>query len=173
VRKHTKKRRLDNTIWHYTVGWKLASILNTRTIFRTIVGIVPPEKPVTWFSRNRIWEPTASKMSGNDLPKEFRMQANHAAYGRLFRIGIQERHAPYEIQDLRRIAHTNRHTVEDLIRSGIRMGANPEDWRFAPKNISSKIWIAIEVWDGKGRWLPFDGEMPKSDLIGTRDLIAQ
>lgn len=173
MRKHTKKRRLDNTIWHYTVGWKLASILNTRTIFRASAGVVPPEKPVTWFSRNQIWEPTASKMLGIGLPKEVLMQANHDACSGLVRIGIRERHAPYEIQDLRRIAHADCLTVEGLIRTGIEMGANPEHWRFAPKNISSNIWTAVEVWDGKGGWLPFDGEMPKSDLIGTRDLIAQ
>jgi len=172
VRKH-KNRRSDSTIWHYTVGWKLASILNTRKIFQTMVGVEPPEKPVAWFSKNRIWEPTASKMPGYGLPKEFLMQANHEECGGLVRIGIQERHAPHGIQDLRRVAHADRRMVDGLIRTGIRMGANPEHWRFTRKAVSADVWTTIEIWDGKSQWLPFRPETLEPHLIGTQNLIAR
>jgi hypothetical protein len=174
VRKR-RNRRCNNIIWHYTVGWKLASIFNTRKIFQTIAGVEPPEKPVAWFSKNRIWEPTASKILGYGfgLPKEFLMRANHEECGGLVRIGIQERHAPYGIQDLQRVAHADRRTVDDLIRSGIRMGANPEHWRFTRKAVSANVWDTIQIWDKKSGWLPIDREMYEPHLIGTQNLIAR
>ncbi len=173
MRKHKRRENPRRIIWHYTVGIKLPSIIASGVIRRATAGVYPPEKPVTWFSTNPTWEVTASKAPINsDVPSEVLRDFNHRMGGGLVRIEVELRHAPFGIDDLHRVARCDRREVEGLKRIGIRGGANPSEWRFTPKEVPSKLWKSIEVWDGEGRWVPYDGDLivpapvPVGSVIG-------
>ena len=119
--------------------------------------VYPPEKPVTWFSLNPTWEVTANKAPIHAVvASEVLQDLNHRMCGRLVRIGVELRHAPFGIDDLHRVARCDRRDVEGLKRIGIRYGANPSDWRFTPKEVPAALWKSIEIWDGEGRWVPHE-----------------
>lgn len=119
--------------------------------------VYPPEKPVTWFSLNPTWEVTATKVfTLTPVSAAVHMETTHEMCGGLVRIGVELRHAPFGIDDLQRVARCDRQQVEGLKRIGIRSGANPSDWRFTPKEVPASLWKSIEIWDGEGRWVPYE-----------------
>jgi hypothetical protein len=169
VQKHKRRHNSRRIIWHYTAGVHLPSIIASGVIRRATVGVYPPEKPVTWFSLDPTWEMTASKGPiFSDLPSEVLRDLTHRRYGGLVRIGVELQHAPFGIDDLHRVARCNRQTVELLKRTGIRCGATPSDWRFTPKEVPAALWKSIEIWDGEGRWVPYESGLivPESVSVG-------
>jgi len=170
VRRHKRQENPRRTIWHYTVGKYFPSIMASGVIRRSTLGVYPPEKPVTWFSLNPWWEVTANKAPiYTDVPREVRHDLTYRMSRGLVRIGVELRHAPFGIDDLHRVARCDRRDVDGLKRIGIRCGANPSDWRFTPKEVPSKLWKCIEIWDGEGRWVPYNGDLivPAPVLVGS------
>jgi len=148
-------------IWHYTTRLHLPSILGERRI-RTENPLVvpPPQLPVTWFSLNSVWEPTACKVN---LPEGvgpmILRDATAAACGGLVRIGVDQSDTPFRTHQLIKIARSDRRTVKAMVKCGIRCGANPEDWRFTPNEVPADRWRAIQLWDGEsGIWVPYQHE---------------
>jgi hypothetical protein len=163
-------------IWHYTTQLHFPSILKEQKI-RTEdpVFVLSQQLPVTWFSLNRIWEPTACKVN---LPEEvgatILRDATAAACGGLVRIGVDQSDAPFRTHQLIKIARADRWTVKALIRCGLRCGANPEDWRFTPNEMPEDRWRAIQVWDDEsGTWVPYEHErripIRRDELVGAID----
>ena len=173
MRRHKRRENPRRIIWHYTVGVHFPSIIASGVIRRATIGVQPPEKPVTWFSMNPTWEVTANKAPiYADVPSEVLRNLTHRLGRGLVRIGVELRHAPFGIDDLHRVARCDRREVEALKRIGIREGANPSDWRFTPKEVPAALWKCIEVWDGEGRWEPYNGNLlvpapvPVGSVIG-------
>lgn len=50
------------TYWHYTTGDSLASIREDGIIRAATAGVPVGERPVIWFSKAELWEPTATKI---------------------------------------------------------------------------------------------------------------
>lgn len=156
-------RANDNTnptqlLWHYTTGWHIPMILRD--------GKIKPENPtplslndlpVTWFSRNQIWEPTASKvMFFRKLEPTILRKATAEACCGLIRIGVDPCVAPFRVKQLTKIARRSRRAVKDLARAGIRFGASPRDWRFTPCHVPSEHWKAIQMWnEPSNSWVPY------------------
>lgn len=155
----TKPKQL---IWHYTTGRHFPSILEDRKIRNENSFLVPaPQLPVTWFSLNQVWEPTAAKVSFREEKVEpmILRDANSRACDGLFRIGVDQSDAPFRTHQLIQIARADRKTVKALIRRGMSVGANPEDWRFTPNEVPADRWRAIQVWDEESRtWEPYEHE---------------
>ena len=170
------KSRLSRPIWHYTTGRHFPSILKERKIRNEISFFVPPPQlPVTWFSLNQVWEPTASKVSFRvKVGPMILRDANSLACDGLFRIGVDPSDAPFSIRQLIKVARSDRMTVTALIRSGMRFGANPKDWRFTPNEVPEDRWRAIQVWDEEsGTWVPYEHErripIRRDELVGALD----
>lgn len=148
-------------IWHYTTRLHLPSILGERRI-RTENPLVvpPPQLPVTWFSLNSVWEPTACKVNLLEgVGPMILRDATAAAGGGLVRIGVDQSDTPFRTHQLIKIARSDRRTVKAMIQCGIRCGANPEDWRFTPNEVSEDRWQAIQLWDGESHtWVPYHDE---------------
>lgn len=167
---------LTQLIWHYTTRLHLPSILQERKIrTETPMAVPPPQLPVTWFSLNSVWEPTACKapLPAEAGPTSLR-DATAEACGGLVRIGVDQSDAPFRTHQLIKIARSDRRTVKAMIQSGIRCGANPEDWRFTPNEVSEDRWQAIQLWDKEsGTWVPYEHErrIPtrRDELVGTLD----
>ena len=48
-------------VWHYTVGQRLRSILDTQEISLATKGVPQGEKSVVWLTTSPQWESTANK----------------------------------------------------------------------------------------------------------------
>jgi hypothetical protein len=173
VQKHKRRENPRRIIWHYTVGVYLPSIIASGVIRRAVAGITSLERPVTWFSLNSTWEVTASKaLLFAEEDAAIQMECTRDLGKGLVRIGVEQCSAPFGIDDLQRIARVDRLVVRELKRIGIRYGANPSDWRFTPKEVPAALWKCIEVWDGEGRWEPYNGDLlvpapvPVGSVIG-------
>ncbi len=163
-------------LWHYTTGVHLRWILESGKIkAENPTFLRPPQKPVTWFSLNQVWEPTACKFP---LPPEagptLLRRATAEVCDGLVRIGIDPCDAPFRTHQLIKIANADRRTVKDLKRCGIRCGANPEDWRFTPNEVPGDRWLAIQLWDeGSKTWVPCQllRRIPiqRDELVGAFD----
>jgi len=169
-----KKSQVPPPIWHYTTRLHLPSILEEKKI-RTEdpMFVLSQQLPVTWFSLNRVWEPTACKVN---LPEEvgatILRDATAAACGGLVRIGVDQSDAPFRTHQLIKVARSDRSTVKALIRCGLRCGANPEDWRFTPNEVPKDRWRTIQIWDEASReWLPYQHEWRfhsrRDELVGS------
>jgi hypothetical protein len=163
-------------IWHYTTGRHFPSILKERKIRNeSSLFIPPPQLPVTWFSLNQVWEPTAFKVSLRvKVGPMILRDANSQACDGLFRIGVDPSDAPFRTHQLIKIARADRWTVKALIRSGLRCGATPEDWRFTPNEVPDDRWRAIQLWDGESStWVPYEHErripLRRDELVGAFD----
>ena len=170
MHKHKRRENLERIIWHYSVGVYLPSLIASGVIRRATFGIEPPEKPVTWFSMNSTWEVTANKAPiYSSVPAKVLMDCNYGIGGGLVRIGVELRHAPFGICDLHRVSRCSRQQVDDLVRIGIRAGARPSEWRVTPKEVPAKLWKCIEIWDGEGQWVPYNGYLAESCpvLVGS------
>lgn len=162
--------------WHYTTRLHLPSILGERKIrTENPMFVPPPQLPVTWFSLNDVWEPTACKAP---LPEELGptilRDATAAACGGLVRIGVDQSEAPYRTHQLIKVARYDRRTVKAMIQCGLRCGATPEDWRFTPKEVPKDRWKAIQIWDGESHtWVPYQDARQAHhqvfETIGTLD----
>lgn len=99
---------------------------------------------------------------------------NSLACDGLFRIGVDPSDAPFRIRQLIKVARSDRMTVTALIRSGMRFGANPKDWRFTPNEVFEDRWRAIQVWDDESEtWVPYEHErripIRCDELVGAFD----
>jgi len=170
VRRHKRRQNPERIIWHYSIGNYLPSLIASGVIRRATAGVIPPQKPVTWFSLNPTWEVTANKAPiYSDVPAHVLMDWTHRLGGGLVRIGVELRHAPFGIYDLPRVARCRRKQVEGLVRIGIRVGAYPSEWRFTPEEVPAELWKCIEIWNGEGQWVPYDGYLAESRpvLVGS------
>jgi hypothetical protein len=158
MRKKLRTKQLAKTsiIWHYTHGGNFRRIVNDAVIKRATSGVVAPERPVTWFSVNQRWEATATRVPLLGQRVDEMQRLTHRACGGLMRIGIEAQHAPFGIGDFHREARCKLQIVEDLRRTGIRVGAVPTEWRFSLEDIPATLWKRIEIWDGSDAWIPME-----------------
>jgi hypothetical protein len=91
------------SIYHYTTGLKLRSIINSGHIKPTTAKIELHEKPVAWFSTQDQWEPTCTKVPVPGMQGQI-MTAQ--AQGGLVRITVPGTSAPYIFPQLPLIAGT-------------------------------------------------------------------
>ena len=152
----------DNTkptqlIWHYTSGLHIASILRDGRIrHEDSFGLPLHQRPMTWFSLNQVWEPTASKALLIGIRPAIVQRATADVFHGLFRIGVDQCVAPFRVNQLIRIAGATRRVVKDLARVGISCGACPEDWRFTPNHVPEEQWRIIQMWDTTfTTWVPY------------------
>ena len=177
----TSMTREDNCsqlprLWHYTTGVHIPLILDAGKIRAENPSFLrPPQIPVTWFSLNQVWEPTACKVA---LPPEagptiMRRATAEACCG-LFRIGVDQSVAPFRVHQLIPIARAERWKVKAYKRVGISFGACPDDWRFTPNEVPEDRWRTIQIWDEASReWLPYQHEQRfhsrRDALVGAFD----
>lgn len=142
------------TVFHYTTGLKLRTIINSGAIKPSTAHIEPNEKPVAWFSTSPEWEPTATKCPfPGKLGQVITAKAQHG----LVRITVPETCAPYIFPQLPLIAGTSPTTCVGLLLSGLDLGADPSTWRFTPAPVPTALFRNVEFFDfANDRWLAVD-----------------
>jgi len=141
-------------IYHYTMGLKLRSIINSGAIQPTTAKIEPHEKPVAWFSTQDHWEPTATKAP---IPGMAGQIETAKAQGGLVRITVPGTCAPYVFPQLPLIAGTKPSDCIGLLVAGLELGSDPDTWRFTPTPVPTALFREVEVFDfASNRWLAID-----------------
>jgi hypothetical protein len=142
------------TIYHYTTGLKLRSIINSGCIKPTTAKIEPHEKPVAWFSTSNEWEPTATKVP---IPGMAGQIATARAQGGLVKITVPGTCAPYVFPQLPLIAGTKPSVCIGLLVAGLELGSDPDTWRFTPEPVQVSLFRKVEFYDfANNTWLAID-----------------
>lgn len=128
VRARAHIERQTPFAWHYTTGEKFQLIKNERLLRPAYLGVLPPERPVLWFSTNPVFEPTAMKarlIDGKRQALTLR-ELYDLAHG-IVRFGCplhKLKHGP----DLRKSAKIQGTVWSALANAGKRVGADPAEW---------------------------------------------
>ena len=142
------------TVFHYTTGLKLRSIINSGGIKPTTAKIEPHEKPVAWFSTQDQWEPTCTKVP---IPGMHGQIETAKAQGGLVRITVPGTCAPYIFPQLPLIAGTKPSVCIGLLFAGLELGSDPETWRFTPEPVFTSLFREVEFYDfANNTWLAVD-----------------
>jgi hypothetical protein len=143
-----------NTLFHYTTGQKLRSIINSGAIKPTTAKIEPNEKPVAWFSTQDQWEPTATKVPIQGTAGQI---ATAKSQSGLVRITVPGTCAPYVFPQLPLIAGTKPSVFIGLLLAGLELGSDPGSWRFTPTPVPTALFREVEFFDfASNTWLAID-----------------
>ena len=106
------------------------------------------KKPALWFSKNTIWEPTATKMlfdGTNFIPMTLEDQLRTIGMAR-FIISFSNELVSWA--KYRHVSKIEPGVYADMEQIGIEKGAKPSDWYCSFKMIPLTKVIDIEVFDG-------------------------
>jgi hypothetical protein len=146
------------TPWHYTYGPHWNSIRASGLILCATEFILPPEKPVIWFSINQTWEPTAWKTVGtkDGTRKDLTTLESLAEEFGAFRISLNPEGCkllhPY--RDFQRLAHPPARIRKSLEKVARKRGATPGRWFFSLESIPARLWDKVEIFELElGQWI--------------------
>lgn len=136
--------------YHYTTCQHASAILKSGFILPSTLHVPAGEKPVVWFSRNRTWEPTASK----GLMDPRTGWSRTATFPEMVRVGIARFGMDADLLipwgGLPAAAGMGRAVVEGLVRAGRKVGANPRDW-FASLDPVPITGMVMDIYEN-GAW---------------------
>lgn len=143
--------------WHYTTGQNFLSITESGWLRPATAYVVPPEKPVLWFSLNQQFEPTALKgLADNGVYRGATLEETYTIGGGLVRFGV----SPHDLlggERLRKRAHIDRRVWAGLAAVGIKAGADPALWMGTTTAIEASLTV-IEVREShSGAWVRVQG----------------
>jgi hypothetical protein len=142
------------SVFHFTTGAKLRSIINSGYIKPSTAHVPPNEKPVAWFSTSPEWEPTATKRS---IPGKLGQLITAKAQGGLVRITVPGTCAPYVFQQLPLLAGTKPSVCIGLLIAGLELGSDPDTWRFTPASVPTALFREVEFFDfANDTWVAVD-----------------
>ena len=145
-------------VYHYSHAIHLDAILESGVLRPATIGVPRHEKPAVWFTINPVWEPTSGVWECDSTGGHLRgcsMQESHEMVG-LIRFVVDERSAPFNWRDHKKLGGINRRTARALYNAAIEQGSCPTQYRLSYDPVPSSEWLAVEEWDGT-RWQPIPG----------------
>lgn len=146
-----------SAVHHYTVGSRLGAILASGELRPSSVDLEAGERPVLWFSSNRNWEETATKLLFNPKAREVyrpTLQELHGLLG-LFRFTLPEDDDRLlRWPAIHRAALMSDTMVRTLVRNGRMAGARPEEWSGSLQAIPLRDLTFEVLAPQHGGWLP-------------------
>lgn len=149
MQKHNRKSELE-LAWHYTTGENFVAICDSKYIKPAKIGVLPPEKPIVWFSTHKHYEPTARKM---------KMDGSIASVDELFllgrglvRFGLPVNRLIHwnKLKSKARMHESVAKRLEDI---GRDQGADPQQWHGLLKKVSIEECVRIDVMDNNKQWV--------------------
>jgi hypothetical protein len=139
-------------IWHYTIGLKLAAILEAGELRPSTAGVPAGERPAVWFSRNPYWERTANKawvVAGRSYV--LTREETEARGNGLVRFQVPPDAAPYDWEDFKRLSGASRLSIRQMERRAHDLLALSSEWRMTFDPVPQDKWMALEICQ-EGRW---------------------
>jgi hypothetical protein len=136
-------------LWHYTFGHNYERIRADQAIKPMATYVAKEACPVVWFSRNQVWEATATKgLSTEDgMVTNCSMEELAQHGGGLYRIGVAQETAPHNWDDFVRIGKISREVALELRRFAKLRNSNRKDWFVSFEPVVQDKWVAVEVLD--------------------------
>jgi hypothetical protein len=128
-------------LWHYTVDHNVGGIFRCGYVDVARILVVPPEKPVAWFSADQYWERTVVKAFPNGS-----MQGMLRAGISLYRIGVLPEAAPLNWTAIRKLSGMTASTAKLLLRNAKELGANPWHWYGSFSPVLESQWQVVETF---------------------------
>ena len=130
-------------VWHYTVLDRLLMIVEDGEIRQATALVAPPEKPVTWFSREPVWEVTATKgIVDGGAVRDATFGEMIQSCGALARIEVDSlelRLMPWlKLVKAARIPKRMAKALEEF-------RGNPRDWFGTLRPVGMRHWKRIEI----------------------------
>lgn len=164
--------KFPDAVYHYTVGPKLQLIADSGRLLPSRIGAQDGrEKAVLWWSANKSWEPTATKLLTFDggrtvhRPSFEELRRMFGAYR--FRLDTRNPAALHNIGlkllPWTRMPMAARIPAEDVAQmtlTGIELGATPTDWwgclEDVPLSLETTGMLRLDQMTDQG-WEPVDG----------------
>lgn len=142
-----------NIIWHYTSCIHLEGIINAQKLKVSEADRRFGFKPAVWFSKNQMWEPTASKMATTEEGKIVTLSPSEQlkTIG-MVRIGIEHTNELVSWAKYKHVGKIPLPFYERLEEVGKQKGGKPADWYCLFRNVESYKWVTVEQYVGS-EWL--------------------
>lgn len=145
-------------VYHYTIGGNFKRIFASGVILPATAGVLPPERPIVWFSTNPLWENTVVKgipvVSGGYVDMGW-AELNHFGIP-LIRIGVALETAPLRWRDLREQSLMKISYASGLARVAKLEFAQPGEWRGTFEPVPVEKWLTIETYNVQAtRWVEY------------------
>ena len=143
------------TPWHYTYGPRWELICASGLLLCATKHVLPPEKPVVWFSINQTWEPTSVKgivnPDGTVRDATFDWLAEEVGCIRIS-LNPEGRKLLHHYRHFQRLAHPPTHVRKALERAARDAGADPGHWFFCLEPVPAHLWDKVEIFE-RGQWI--------------------
>lgn len=138
-----------NIIWHYTSCVHLEGIIKEQKLKISEADRRFGFKPAVWFSKNQIWEPTASKMVATEGGQVVTLSPSEQlkTIG-MVRIGIEHTNELVSWAKYKYVGKIPLPFYESMEQAGKEIGGSPSDWYCLFRNVESSKWITVEQYDG-------------------------
>jgi hypothetical protein len=125
--------------WHYTTGYHFKLIIQSEAIMPRATGVMSPDdSPAIWFSTSPTWESTATKgaISPDGSHRNMTIDEMMTHLGGLFRLGVSMNSFDLlPFSNYMQTSHAPRGLLDSLVKSGIEMGGDPNNWHYTNKRI--------------------------------------
>src|SRR5262245_38170328 len=140
----------ERLLWHYTTGVTFQRILQDSSIRPATTGAPQGERPAVWFSRNKTWEPTASRVfSFPDGALRRATTEEMLRHGQgLIRIGVRRETAPHNWDEFVRLSGASERTIRGLKAAAKECGSNYKDWFVSFDPVPREEWVVVEDMRG-------------------------
>jgi len=140
-------------VWHYTTLSRLERILAAGEIRPAIAGVPEGERPIVWFSRNSVWEETATPAIRDHTGQMHKATKKEMHALGMVRIAVDSTSAPFDWHQLKRRSGMKTRDARRLEIAARREYSFPEDWRGTFEPVLRSEWLSIERFDGD-QWVP-------------------
>jgi hypothetical protein len=152
-----KNHSLPEIVWHYTTGHFFLKIVESGFLLPTGIGVEAPEKPLLWFSKHPVFEPTARKgWREGGKHRVLSVQETRERGGGLVRFGIKPE-ALLHGNSLRAGARMSLKVWNHLERVAQEQGSTNRNWWGTTEALPINSMI-IEVMDEDSTWKRVQGE---------------
>jgi hypothetical protein len=140
----------ENLIWHYTTKVHYPKIVNDGFLRPSKGDKTMGAKPALWFSKNPFWEPTATKLAGDSLGNIYKLTLKQQLelFG-MIRFGVEFDNSLVSWSRYKYKSNIKNKWYSYLELSGIKQGANPNDWFVSFERVTSDKWVTVQEFNGK------------------------
>lgn len=157
-------------VYHYTIGGNFKRILASGVILPATAGVLPPERPIVWFSTNSFWQNSVVK--GIPVAGGRYVDMGWAELNRYeippIRIGVALETAPLRWRDLREQSLMPAAIASGLVRAAKKQYAQSGEWRGTFEAVPAEKWVSVEKYNADSmHWETYNARVTGSEKQNT------
>ena len=155
--------------WHYTTAARFLQMLKQRVILPHSTADAGQGRPITWFSVNDDFEPSACMVArlGDGQAHHFSVSETAERGQGLVRLGVPVR-TLLTCSELRRRSMMSDEAWDRLCEDARAIGSDPDQW-FGCMQAVPLDQCTVEVRDEDGHWRRMQGASPRTETPSNSD----